>query len=192
MQRKQTSENFKLGSKMPAFELKGVNGKTFFSLKDFASAQAALVVFSCNHCPYVRGSEQFLIDVVNKYKSLGLVTAAINSNDDSQYSDDSFAKMRSKALELNMPYAYLHDATQEVARQFDAACTPECYLFNSNLELVWHGTISDSNADPYNARKIYLEHAVSQLLAGQNPEPSFVHPVGCSIKWRLPDANANS
>jgi hypothetical protein len=85
---------------------------------------------------------------------------------------------------MNLPYPYLYDETQDVARQFDAACTPEFYLFDRNHTLVYHGTINDSPRDPSKVTKDYLSKAISAALEGQTPNPQFVHPLGCSIKWK--------
>ena len=92
--------------------------------------------------------------------------------------------MQVKARELRLPYPYLFDESQQVAKLFDAACTPECYLFDSTGTLVFHGTINDNPKDSRQAKTAYLNRAVEQLLAGKKPDPAFVHPLGCSIKWR--------
>ena len=85
---------------------------------------------------------------------------------------------------MSLPYPYLYDESQQVARMFDAACTPEFYLFDSSLTLVYHGTINDSPRDPAKVTRDYLSKAIESVLAGQVPEPQFVHPLGCSIKWK--------
>jgi hypothetical protein len=92
--------------------------------------------------------------------------------------------MCEKARAMNLPYPYLYDETQNVARQFDAACTPEFYLFDATHTLVYHGTINDSPRDPSKVTKDYLSAAIAAALEGQTPNPQFVHPLGCSIKWK--------
>jgi thiol-disulfide isomerase/thioredoxin len=183
MDRESISTAFPLGSTLPKFELVNVDGQRLGSeyLKD---AKAALVAFGCNHCPYVKGSEEMLIKVVERYQSEGLKTVVINSNDAGKYPEDSFEKMKEKALARPLPYPYLYDESQQVAKLFDAACTPELYLFNQAGALVYHGTINDSPRDPSKVTKDYLSTAIEAVLAGKIPEPQFVHPLGCSIKWR--------
>lgn len=183
MERTATSATFSLGSKLPTFELRNVDGQLMGS-SYFANAKAYLVAFLCNHCPYVKGSEEMLIKIARQFENDGLKTIAISSNDATKYPEDSFEKMGEKAREMNLPYPYLYDETQTVARQFDAACTPEFYLFDANHTLVYHGTINDSPRDPSKVTKDYLSTAVGAVLEGQTPNPPFVHPLGCSIKWK--------
>ena len=168
---------------LPAFALTNVDGTAVHS-QSLLGAKAALVVFTCNHCPYVKGSEAQLIDLVRRYAPQGLRTVAISSNDPAKYPDDSFTNMQVKAREQQLPYPYLFDETQQVAKQFDAACTPECYLFDTAGTLVYHGAINDNPKDATLARTAHLDTALRQLFSGSKPNPAFVHPLGCSIKWR--------
>jgi peroxiredoxin len=142
------------------------------------------VVFTCNHCPYVKGSDAHLLKVVSSYLKDGLRVVAISSNDPAKSPEDGFEKMQEKAKSMQLPFPYLFDETQGVAKRFDAQCTPECYLFDRTGTLVYHGTVNDSPRDPTKVTKDYLGAAVAQLLEGQTVDPGFVHPVGCSIKWR--------
>jgi peroxiredoxin len=183
MQRETTSVKLPLGSKLPAFELLNVD-ESHVGSEYLRGAKAALVAFLCNHCPYVKGSEDMLISLVKKYQGEGLKTVVISSNDASQYPEDSFEKMKEKSAALSLPYPYLYDETQEVARSFDAACTPEFYLFDQSMTLVYHGTINDSPRDPSKVTKDYLSKAVEAVVHGALPDPQFVHPLGCSIKWK--------
>ncbi len=183
MLRETASERFALGSAMPQFELKNVDGKKL-GASYLKGAKAALVVFTCNHCPYVKGSEEMLVSIVKRYAEQGLKTLTINSNDASQYPDDSFEHMQAKTKAMQLPYPYLYDETQDVARLFDAACTPEFYLFDAAGKLAYHGTINDSPRDPDKVTKDHLSTAIEQVLKGQKPNPSYVHPLGCSIKWK--------
>lgn len=179
MQRQSLSDRFSLGSKLPAFKLKNVDLSVVDSEK-LEFKRALLVVFGCNHCPYVQGSELMLLEVAKRFSAEGLFTLMINSNDPSKYPEDSFEKMQEKQLTI----PYLFDESQDVARAFDAQCTPECYLFNNKRELVYHGGINDSHKDKSKVTKRYLESAVEQLLsAGKILEP-INFSVGCSIKWR--------
>ena len=183
MQRASISDKFPIGSVLPSFSLKNVDGRMLGDAY-LRGAPASLVVFSCNHCPYVKGSEQMLIETVKKYSGKGLRSVAICSNDAIAYPDDSFEKMKDKAKAQSLPYPYLHDETQNVARAFDAACTPEAYLFNDKGFLVYHGAINNSPKDPSAASINHLEAALEQLFSSKKIEPTFVHPLGCSIKWR--------
>lgn len=183
MERENRSTKLPIGSTLPSFSLLNVNNDKV-DAGYFSGAKAALVAFTCNHCPYVKGSEEMLIEIVRKYQSEGLKAVTINSNDAEQYPEDSFENMQRKAKEMNLPYPYLYDQSQEVAKLFDAECTPEFFLFDSAQKLVYHGTINDSPRDPLKVTKNYLRAAVEQVLAGQKPDPAFVNPLGCSIKWR--------
>lgn len=190
MERSESSRTFGLGSLLPQFTLPSANQTadmtdTNISVPDFFSgAPAGLIVFTCNHCPYVKGSEAALITVVSEFLPSGLKTLAISSNDAKQYPEDSFERMQQHAAALKLPYPYLYDETQAVAKLFDAACTPECYLFDRDRRLVFHGTINNSPRDPSKATEPYLMKAITQVLEGKKPEPAFVHPIGCSIKWK--------
>lgn len=183
MQRDVVSERFPLGSDMPAFKLPNVDG-TMIGNDYFKSAKAGLVVFSCNHCPYVKGSEEALMKIVKKFEREGLKTVVISSNDAQKYPEDSFDKMKEKAKAMSLPYPYLYDESQSVAKAFDAACTPECYLFSTHGILMFHGAINNNPRDSKQATTDYLSPAISHVLAGKQPSPPFVHPVGCSIKWK--------
>lgn len=183
MQRESLSTTFRLGSKLPKFDLRSVAGKMVGD-SYLREGDLAMVVFSCNHCPYVKGSEEQLIAIVRRFEGQGLRTVVINSNDATKYPEDDFAHMQAKAKEMDLPYPYLHDESQEVARAFDAACTPEVYLFDAAGTLIFHGTVNDSPQDKSRAKRDYLTHAIEQAFAGQSVDPAFVHPIGCSIKWR--------
>ena len=183
MERETISATFPLGSPLPSFELVNVDG-TRIGSEYLLGAKAGLVAFLCNHCPYVKGSEDMLISIVKRFQGEGLKTLVINSNDAVKYPEDSYEKMREKAAAHSLPYPYLHDESQEVALLFDAACTPEFYLFDHEGKLVYHGTINDSPRDSSRVTKDYLSKAIESVLEGRTPEPQFVHPLGCSIKWK--------
>lgn len=183
MERSTTSSTFGLGSQLPSFELPNVDGRRIGS-EYLQGGRGSLVAFLCNHCPYVKGSEEMLIEIVKRFEAHGLKTVTINSNDAVKYPEDSFEKMKEKSREMSLPYPYLYDESQDVARLFDAACTPEFYLFDSNHTLVYHGTINDSPRDPSKVTRDYLSSAIAAVLDGREPNPQFVHPLGCSIKWK--------
>jgi len=183
MERDKSSAKFPFGSNIPHFSLPNVDGREIGE-DYFKGAKLSLVVFTCNHCPYVKGSEAALIALAKRYESSGLKTITINSNDAAKYPEDSFEKMKEKARNLSLPYPYLYDESQEIARLFDAQCTPECYLFDDKQKLIFHGTINDNLQNFSLAKKHYLAQAIAQALEGKTPDPSFIHPIGCSIKWK--------
>ena len=179
MERTSVSDTLTIGSSIPQFLLPATDGQSYGS-NYLADAKAALVIFTCNHCPYVKGSEQQLNQTIQGFMERGLKVLAINSNDALQYPDDSFEKMKEKAW----PYPYLYDADQSIAKAFDAACTPECYLFDANSKLAFHGTINDNPRNPDLAKNNFLQTAIEQVLTGADVHPNFAHPIGCSIKWK--------
>jgi thiol-disulfide isomerase/thioredoxin len=183
MQRTNSSERFPIGSKLPAFSLKNIDG-SIVGADYLGAGKAGLVVFTCNHCPYVKGTEAMLIEIARRFAGNGLRTVTINSNDPLTYPDDSFENMQRKAADLRLPYPYLWDENQVVAKLFDAACTPECYLFDRNQTLAFHGAITDNPKDPAAPRTDYLSPVIEAVLHGAAPSTQFVHPLGCSIKWK--------
>lgn len=184
MQRESKSAKFTIGSKLPNFELPATDGTTKGTLY-LSDGNLSLVAFTCNHCPYVKGSEEKLIEIIKEFEGRGLRALAISSNDAIQYPEDSFERMIEKSTKMQLPYPYLYDESQEVARLFDVQCTPEFYLFDRGGILIYHGAINDSPRDPNKVTKDYLSQSISQALDGSNPNPSFVHPLGCSIKWKM-------
>lgn len=125
-----------------------------------------------------------LLSIVRRFQPGGLSVVAINSNDPVKYPEDSFEKMREKAADYSLPYPYLFDESQDVARAFDAACTPEFYLFDRQGKLAYHGTINDSPRDPSKVTKDFLSAAIAAVLEGVPPATPLVHCIGCSIKWK--------
>lgn len=183
MERDSLSNKFPIGSKLPSFSLPNIDDSSVTE-KYLADAPASLVVFACNHCPYVLGSEKMLFDTIREFQSKGLKAIMVSSNDPAKYPEDSFEKMKEKAKRDSIPCPYLFDETQEIARAFDAECTPECFLFDAKGTLAFHGAVNNSPRDPALANSNYLRTAIEQVLAGKTPEPAFAHPIGCSIKWK--------
>lgn len=184
MERTETSKLFPIGSPLPQFSLQSTDGQMITD-KYLRGAPVSLVFFSCNHCPYVKGSEELLIGTVNEFARDGLKAISISSNDPVQYPDDGFEKMKQKSKNMALPYPYLFDSTQQVAKLFDAQCTPECYLFNHESKLVYHGPVNDNPRDPSKVTKHYLAMAIAQTLQGIKPDPSEINSIGCSIKWKI-------
>jgi hypothetical protein len=187
MERIDGSKQFPIGSFLPHFSLTQATplGSELSVIDDtyLRGGDAALVVFTCNHCPYVKGSQQGLLTAIEPYlPSNRLRVVAISANDAARYPEDSFDAMRANASIY--PFPYLYDESQEVAKLFDAACTPEVYLFDSAGVLVYHGGIVDTPREPSRVTVNYLGAALKQVFAGEMVDPSFVRSIGCSIKWR--------
>lgn len=174
----------KKGSAAPDFSLIGTDGKTH-SLKEFSGSAALLIVFMCNHCPYVIPKVSKLVELHEKYSKKGLQIVGINSNDTRAFPDDSFENMKKFVAGKKIKFAYLFDETQSVARAFGAACTPDPFLFDSKIKLAYHGRIDDSHGAPHSkAATNELENAIAELLEKGKvtikEHPSF----GCNVKWK--------
>lgn len=168
----------------PAFSLPATDGQTY-ALSDIQGANGTLIMFICNHCPYVKAILDRIERDARDLAALGVGVAAICANDAAAYPEDSFEAMTELASARNFPFPYLHDASQAVARQYGAICTPDFFGFNRALELQYRGRIDESGraAAPPNARRELYEAMKMVAETGQGPEhqsPSL----GCSIKWR--------
>ena len=175
------------GDKAPEFNLKNANCKenlVYTSLDDVMGTNGAIIVFECNHCPYVVGS----IDRINKIANYSLENnigfAGINSNDAINYPDDSFEAMQKRAMK-GMPYGYLHDETQEVAKEWGAERTPEFYLLDSNKVVVYRGRMDDSPKNPMHATTSELLDAVNALISNESLILNRTNSIGCSVKWKV-------
>lgn len=172
-----------LGSLCPSFALPGTDGKTY-TLDSFAGTKALLIMFICNHCPYVQAVEDRLIHLSHELLALTAKVVAISSNDGVKYPADSFERMRFRAEEKRYPFPYLYDESQEVAKKFGAVCTPDFFVYDKNLTLRYRGRLDDSWKDPKNVTKHELRHAMFELLQDR-PAPMTQYPsMGCSIKWK--------
>jgi peroxiredoxin len=177
------SRMLSLGTAAPDFSLPDPAGRTC-SLEDFADAKALLVAFICNHCPYVKHIIDALAQFAHDYKPRGIAMVAINSNDVSRYPDDSPANMAKLAAQKGFEFPYLYDASQAVAKAYQAVCTPDLFLFDQARHLVYRGQFDASrpgNRQPVSGAD--LRAAAEAVLAGrsirdQNPS------VGCNIKWK--------
>lgn len=173
-----------LGTKAPDFHLQDTEGHEV-SLGTFAGAPALLVVFMCNHCPFVVKIRDGLAKFALDYRDQGLAVVGINSNDPANYPDDSPENMKAEVRKVGYIFPYLFDASQEVAKTYRAACTPDFFLFDGERQLVYRGQFDDSR--PGNELPVTgadLRRAVDAVLAG-NPVPEPQKPsIGCNIKWR--------
>ena len=185
MQRTADSFKLALGDKAPYFSLKATDSK-IYSLRDIsADARAICVVFTCNHCPYAQAYEKRLVDLAREYASRDVKFVAICANDANGYPEDSFERMIEKSESLGFPFPYLHDEKQITARAYDAACTPEAYLFDHEQRLVYHGSIDDNHQDPTSVEHHYLRDAIEAVLSERRPEVQLTGCLGCSIKWKV-------
>ncbi len=166
----------------PDFSLLATDHKTY-SLADFANAKFLVIVFSCNHCPYVIGSEDRMIAFANDYSGKGVQLVAINSNAVTTYADDSFEHMVERAREKNFPFVYLHDETQQVALAYGALRTPHYYVFDGERKLRYTGRMDDNPKFPGQETTRELRDAMDDLLAGSTPRVEKTNPLGCNVKW---------
>jgi peroxiredoxin len=172
-----------IGDRATPFTLPGVDGKTHV-LQDYLGDRVVALIFSCNHCPYVRAWEDRMVAIQGAYADRGFQLLAINSNDDAKYPEDSFDKMAERAGEKRFNFPYLRDGTQEVARAYGAQRTPEVFLFDREGVLRYHGAIDDNYEDPAAVRRHYLREALDAVLEDRDPPVSDTAPVGCTVKWK--------
>jgi peroxiredoxin len=174
------------GDTVKDFMLKSVSGKSI-SLAGYENAKGAIVVFTCNHCPFSKAYEKRIIDLHNKYASKGYPVVAINSNDKDVVPEDSFEEMATLAKEHKYPFEYLYDETQEVATDFGAARTPHVFVVQkekSNFLVKYIGAIDDNTDEPEKATKHYVDDAVNSLLEGKEVSMKTTKAIGCTIKWK--------
>ncbi len=171
------------GWQAPDFSLPDIDGR-IVTLKDSMGPRGLLVMFICNHCPYVKAILPRLIADVNELKSLGVNTVAIMSNDPTDYPEDSPENMRKISQEMAFPFPYLLDDTQQVAKRYDAVCTPDFFGFNHRFELQYRGRFDESRKETAPSSTRDLFHAMRQIAeTGLGPKEQIAS-IGCSIKWR--------
>jgi peroxiredoxin len=172
------------GWKAPSFTLPGVDGKTY-SLEGLRGPKGTLVMFICNHCPYVKAVIDRIVRDTNELKAFGVNAVAISSNDVVHYPDDSFDNMKRFAAAHRFGFPYLYDESQEVARAYDAACTPDFFGFNADLELQYRGRLDESRkeAAPASVRRDLFEAMKQVAATGRGPREQ-TPSIGCSIKWK--------
>ena len=179
-----TSTMLELGTRAPDFALPDTDGRTV-SLRDFDPAPALLVMFICNHCPYVKHLRAGIAELAREYQPRGVGVVAIASNDIEQYPQDGPDGMREEAREAGYTFPYLLDETQQVARSYRAACTPDFFLFDEQRRLAYRGQFDDSrpgNGVPVTGKD--LRAALDAVLEGRQPDPEQKPSIGCNIKWK--------
>lgn len=181
MVKTESSQNLKTGQKAPDFNLIGVDGK-LYSLNDFKS-KTLLVIFMCNHCPFVKASINDIIDLQSHFKEDELRIVGINSNDP-EYEEEGFENMKKFAHEYKINFPYLLDETQEIAKTYGAVCTPDPYLFDMEKRLVFHGKINDANTPESKPTRDIMKENIQKVLMDEKIVKDFDPSIGCSIKWK--------
>lgn len=174
-----------LGTMAPHFSLPDVVSEKTRDISELKGKKGTVIMFICNHCPFVKHVNSELVKLASEFQAKGIQFIAISSNDVSRYPQDSPQLMKSTATKEGYPFPYLYDESQDVARDYDAACTPDFYLFDANLRLVYRGQIDDSrpgNGIPVTGED--LRGALESLLKGDPINPAQKPSIGCNIKWR--------
>ena len=178
------SNEFEIGAKAPEFRLLNTVSGNFESLNDLKGEKATVILFICNHCPFVIHINDELVKLANDYSSSGVNLIAISSNNVLTHPQDGPERMKEVAEKLNYPFPYLYDESQNIAKEYKAACTPDIYVFDSELRATYHGQFCDSR--PNNGIQVTgkdLRNAIDSTIANQpieNQKPS----IGCGIKWK--------
>lgn len=171
------------GWKAPEFSLPGVDGKTY-SLADIKGEKGTLIVFICNHCPYVKSVIDRIVAAAGDLEAMGIKTAAICANDAESYPDDSFDNMKIFAAEHGFTFPYLHDESQQVAKAYDAVCTPDFFGFDADFGLQYRGRLDESRREAVPGARRELYEAMTKVAeTGRGPDEQ-IPSMGCSIKWK--------
>ncbi len=176
-----------LGHKAPPFHLPATDGKKY-ALKDFDKYDTLVIFFTCNHCPYVIGSDEVTRQTAEKFLPQGVAFIAINSNSEKTYPTDSFAHMVERMNEKKFPWVYLYDQSQDIARAYGALRTPHFFIFDKNRHLIYTGRGVDSPRDTSKMKVNDLERALEEHLAGKTISEPLTNPIGCNVKWEGKDA----
>ena len=177
-----------IGAKAPAFTLRATDGK-HYSLSDFRGADVLVIFFTCNHCPYVIGSDEVTRQTADKFADRGVRFVGINSNSKNTYQEDDFEHMVARMKEHNFPWVYLHDESQDIARVYGALRTPHFFVFDKERALIYSGRGVDSPRDTAKMTVNDLERALEEHLAGKPVSVPLTNPIGCNVKWEGRDAH---
>ena len=182
---KTPSNMVSLGTTAPNFKLPDVISQKMVSLEQIKGLNGTLIMFICNHCPYVKHVNSTIVNLAKKYKQDGINFIAISSNDVENYPEDSPKLMKVNALENNYNFPYLYDESQDVAKSYDPACTPDFYLYNSNLLLVYRGQLDNSRpGNGLNCDGKDISNAIECLINGEENSQIQKPSIGCNIKWK--------
>jgi peroxiredoxin len=177
-----------IGDKAPDFALPATDGNTY-RLSDFDDVEALVIFFTCNHCPYVLGSDEVTRQTANKYLPQGVKFVAINSNSANTYPEDDFAHMVERMDEHKFPWLYLHDESQDVALAYGALRTPHFYVFDRDRKLVYTGRGVDNPRETSKMTVNDLDRALEEHLSGKPVSVPLTNPIGCNVKWDGKDAH---
>jgi peroxiredoxin len=175
-----------IGAKAIDFNLPATDGK-HYRLADFADAKHLVVFFTCNHCPYVIGSDEVTKATVEKFEGKGVRFVGINSNSENTYREDDFPHMVKRMEEFRFPWIYLRDESQEIAEKYGALRTPHFYVFDEERKLVYTGRGVDSPRDASKISVNDLERALGELVSGKKVSVPVTNPIGCNVKWEGKD-----
>jgi peroxiredoxin len=178
-----SGQTLKTGEQAPEFSLPAIDGKTY-SPKDFPNAKALLIIFMCNHCPFVIPKVPLMNKLYDKFKGQDLIMIGINSNNVEQYPEDNFENMKKFAQEQGIEFIYAIDETQETAKAYGATCTPDPFLFDADKKLVYHGRFNDALDPDTTPTTKDMEEAIEAVLQGKKPQQEFLYSMGCNIKWK--------
>ncbi len=176
------SFTLEIGARAPEFALPATDGKNY-ALVDFAEAEVLVVFFTCNHCPYVIGSDEVTRATAEAFQGRGVRFVGINSNSANTYAEDDFPHMVARMAEQRFPWVYLHDAAQDVARAYGALRTPHFFVFDRGRRLVYTGRGVDSPRDTSKMTVNDLERALGEITAGRPVSVPQTNPIGCNVKW---------
>jgi peroxiredoxin len=177
-----------IGEKAPDFRLPATDGKTY-QLSDFDNARVLVVFFTCNHCPYVIGSDEVTRRTVEKFAPKGVKFVGINSNSKNTYAEDDFEHMVARMKQHKFPWLYLYDEPQEIAKAYGALRTPHFFVFDKDRKLIYTGRGVDNPRDTSKMKVNDLERALEEHLAGESVSVTLTNPIGCTIKWEGKDAH---
>mgnify|MGYP000058695149 CR=1 FL=1 len=180
------SNTFPIGTRAPEFKLIDVITEDYFTFEVCKGEKGTVVLFICNHCPFVLHINDKIVELANTFQNKGIGFVAISSNDVMRYPQDSPGMMRIHAEELEYSFPYLYDETQEIARRYDATCTPDIYVFDQNDNCYYHGQFDSSrpgNHIPVTGED--LAQVLDELIAGEAPRKKQLPSIGCGIKWKI-------
>jgi len=177
-----------IGQAAPDFSLPATDGG-IYSLSSFSNVKILVVFFTCNHCPFVIGSDEVTRKTADKFLDKGVQFVAINSNSKNTYIEDSFENMKLRMDEYNFPWKYLYDESQDVARAYGALRTPHFFVFDADRTLIYTGRAIDNPKDPTKMTVNDLENALNEHLAGKPITKEITNPIGCNVKWEGRDAH---
>ncbi len=182
------SFTLQIGDTAPEFNLEATDGNRY-SLSSFRDSAFLVIFFTCNHCPYVIGSDEVTRETALKYMDKGIAFVGINSNSPNTYPDDDFEHMVKRMDEHKFPWKYLYDSTQEIAQKYGALRTPHFYIFDEERKLVYTGRGVDNPRDTSKMTINDLENALEEMLSGKPISIPITNPIGCNVKWEGKDAH---